>query len=1201
METRQQQANTFEGGLNTDMNPITTPNNILTDCLNGTIITHNGNEYTLQNERGNTKVPNTNLKEGYIPLQMKEHNGILYIISKNLQNNTVEIGTFPSPKKEEYITTPIDNSYIILDNPIIESTFDYDNKSSKLDLDKLSDSKSISLSIEESSFTPFTNISILNKNNEILIDNLEKTTSFIDIDLLKDSKYKVNLIKPESINAYFNDYTVHSYANKYPVIKPQKRIKVIKNNNDVFKNIQFTVIINTIDPKFNLENNDLKLDVSLIGKRSKEDDGEEILINGSNKIEVNLDKNENIYRKIVNLNNIEISPEISFLDIKIVPKLISGEYIVIYDNLTSLINTEIERSDIDDIEAFIKYQWEINESTLKINFDTIWAPYILDYPEPTLNVQLYHGLTINNITDINIIYSDVLNINDTEHTLILDKLKYQIVDNDIYIINLICEYNKKGSEIRNKKVFSRFIITNKVFNTFKNITDYSTINSDNWLSKISEDTEIKYEYETSTIKHIDNINKWIQCPLSIMSEQSTIVNRDNKVKPEYGCTYGNILEGELKIKFNNPFNGNIFIYSNLNADYTLNYNNNEVTKNFLLDEDIRLGINLEYYFSIPLKYISYVNSNYLRKRIYWYSLIENLIIEDVPNIYGNHYSDSYKRILTDDSIIDNITVTDSKVNINLINKQYSRLPFCIIYPDTVNNPSFRSPWYLAWNTRDQFFLTPYGTPCIFLGLVSSDKSVNSAVQLEESKNKNLYDYDPYKIWVCGNKVKIPELTTNAETAINIYNQLKNSFTSTRYSFTPIFCHLTLYGGIGKISRDWETVTFGMYDVSTNNKPKSFNLSILGISGEVSATYRDIHKNLLITIPIKDENNNQIYILNDDIHPEFKNANTTAGLKVIEYLAISDANTSFSDIVNKNWMEDSALALSNINKTISSHIYYYNNYLEEEITWKPSDFICYYEIDKDAITNNMLVDNSNLVVNKFKCNVSIPNIWFWGINANDINKDLFVNTDINFTSLNLNTVVISHINPVHWTYEYNTQLLIKTINTFDYNIQQYYNELKHRINDFKVDIQLASNMNNNNIYLDFIDSGYYNNMNSSGVINIDLDNKFIRDLQILADKLIKSNNNIIMRHLNAEEIRINTARFLATPNEAYNYLFYCGAYLLDPTNQLSNFMITTPNSLKNTINNEKLDLTTNKNNYFVNSRFFENGDKFRNWMEYMKKV
>lgn len=48
--------NTFSEGLNFDLNPITTPNNILTDAINSTFITFNGDELALQNDAGNTKI-----------------------------------------------------------------------------------------------------------------------------------------------------------------------------------------------------------------------------------------------------------------------------------------------------------------------------------------------------------------------------------------------------------------------------------------------------------------------------------------------------------------------------------------------------------------------------------------------------------------------------------------------------------------------------------------------------------------------------------------------------------------------------------------------------------------------------------------------------------------------------------------------------------------------------------------------------------------------------------------------------------------------------------------------------------------------------------------------------------------------------------------------------------------------------------------
>ena len=90
---KQTTVNEFKDGLNLDLHPLVTPKTVLTDNINGTFITYNGNEFCLQNDRGNKYV--TSLTLGYTPIGIKEHNGILYIVSVN--ENKTEIGTFPSP------------------------------------------------------------------------------------------------------------------------------------------------------------------------------------------------------------------------------------------------------------------------------------------------------------------------------------------------------------------------------------------------------------------------------------------------------------------------------------------------------------------------------------------------------------------------------------------------------------------------------------------------------------------------------------------------------------------------------------------------------------------------------------------------------------------------------------------------------------------------------------------------------------------------------------------------------------------------------------------------------------------------------------------------------------------------------------------------------------------------------------------------
>ena len=94
----QETTNTFQDGLISDLNPITTPNSVLTDALNATLLTFNGNELVLQNDMGNAKIEGCKLTEGFTPIGMKENGGILYIISTN--GEEMEVGSFPSPEPD---------------------------------------------------------------------------------------------------------------------------------------------------------------------------------------------------------------------------------------------------------------------------------------------------------------------------------------------------------------------------------------------------------------------------------------------------------------------------------------------------------------------------------------------------------------------------------------------------------------------------------------------------------------------------------------------------------------------------------------------------------------------------------------------------------------------------------------------------------------------------------------------------------------------------------------------------------------------------------------------------------------------------------------------------------------------------------------------------------------------------------------------
>ena len=99
IDTRKQSENGFSKGLVMDSHPINADNNSLQGCLNGTLVTFNGNEMILQNDMGNGKVETAYLPSGYVPVGMQEHGGIIYVASYNPETNHGQLGCFPSPER----------------------------------------------------------------------------------------------------------------------------------------------------------------------------------------------------------------------------------------------------------------------------------------------------------------------------------------------------------------------------------------------------------------------------------------------------------------------------------------------------------------------------------------------------------------------------------------------------------------------------------------------------------------------------------------------------------------------------------------------------------------------------------------------------------------------------------------------------------------------------------------------------------------------------------------------------------------------------------------------------------------------------------------------------------------------------------------------------------------------------------------------
>ena len=104
----EQATNQFTKGLQMDTHPMVQGNDTLTDCLNGTLITMNGDEVILQNDMGNRRVDQAFLPAGYEPIGMKEYGGIIYVVAYNPITNKSQIGSFPSPQRR-YISDDSDD------------------------------------------------------------------------------------------------------------------------------------------------------------------------------------------------------------------------------------------------------------------------------------------------------------------------------------------------------------------------------------------------------------------------------------------------------------------------------------------------------------------------------------------------------------------------------------------------------------------------------------------------------------------------------------------------------------------------------------------------------------------------------------------------------------------------------------------------------------------------------------------------------------------------------------------------------------------------------------------------------------------------------------------------------------------------------------------------------------------------------------
>lgn len=204
----EQAVNTFQKGLRLDTHPMVQSNDSLSNALNGTFITMNGNEVILQNDMGNRRIDEAYLPPGYVPVGMKEYGGVIYVAAHNPLTHTDQIGSFPSPERnigQEYpnLSTDIRNKFqdyfISHNNEVTVKINDNDQQNPDTERD-------IYLTNIESTLLPLTKERVLHAGDKFSI-------YFIDGDDTVPSSFD-----PEYISNYDNveDNSDGSYTITFP-------------------------------------------------------------------------------------------------------------------------------------------------------------------------------------------------------------------------------------------------------------------------------------------------------------------------------------------------------------------------------------------------------------------------------------------------------------------------------------------------------------------------------------------------------------------------------------------------------------------------------------------------------------------------------------------------------------------------------------------------------------------------------------------------------------------------------------------------------------------------------------------------------------------------------------------------------------------------------------------------------------------------
>lgn len=523
---KKETSNQFTEGLVSDLNPINTPNTVLTDNLNGTIITYNGNEFSLQNDMGNYELKNCRLSPNYIPVGVKEYGDILYIVSHNPIKNTVEIGSYPSPLAYSSVENPSNENECvsiikkhILDSGLKEREYSY----------LMDQSNSIIFNGEDYKLNPGDEYSL-----QVVGEKIPYKYETVEFQILDENSSTHDVTDKISINS--NDFehipwTVPGWLNIHPrlamlssaginiksfyVPKTESELKTAYFSFDFRINVQdpFLIKNGVLDDWCNniKELKDVRFRLFI----EKLENGEYKSIYNEPYLEFGISDIENnniclgefnwsewfgdsrtLWKSVSGeIHNITLQDSIK---ITIIPILYEEkyDYKIVYDN--------VKQDVVFDLWTKEETNWEIGEELYQfytssdkkkqiINID-VKGPKISAFP-----IDLYCDIfDLNgNLLKEDILISDYSGIGENQFAFSYDEIFQK---EDIYIIRFNFK-NKLSSEI----IYSvgKILITSEIFNDYVTITRYDQdIPLEKWISdyfkKTSKVLNFKYSDFSTT-------------------------------------------------------------------------------------------------------------------------------------------------------------------------------------------------------------------------------------------------------------------------------------------------------------------------------------------------------------------------------------------------------------------------------------------------------------------------------------------------------------------------------------------------------------------------------------------------------------------------------------------------------------------------------------------------------------------------------